>query len=92
MTETISTLENKIKTFEEQQKQAKKHNTSKSKTNISIIYNIIAELAGGVITAFILNKIYVNFFGKNKLVFALLLLLCSMAGLYNVIKILLKGK
>ena len=51
-----------------------------------IIGNIIAELGGGIITAFILNGIYVHFFGKNVLVFTLLLIFCSIAGLYNIVK------
>ena len=66
------------------------NNNAKSKTkpqsHMSYIYNAFAELLGGILTAFVLNKIYVSFFGKNTLVLALLLIMCSLAGLYNFIR------
>ena len=51
-----------------------------------IIGNVIAELVGGIITAFILNGIYNHFFGKNVVVLTLLLIICAIAGLYNMVK------
>lgn len=55
-------------------------------SNVAIIYNVFADLLAGVITAFILNKLYTYFFGKNTVILAGLLLICTMAGLYNVFR------
>ena len=89
-------LEERIKKLEEMQKETTTINKNRSQNGqvkyITIVCNIVAELFGGVIAAFILNNIYIHFFGKNTLVFALLLIFCSIAGLYNVIKIFLRNK
>lgn len=86
MSKKIEQLELKIKNFEEQQIE-KKHKTYLQKhQNINIVYNVFADLLGGIITAFILNNIYKHFFEKNDLVFALLLIICSIAGLYNTMR------
>ena len=55
-------------------------------SNVAIIYNVFADLLAGVITAFILNKLYTYFFGKNTVILAGLLFICTMAGLYNVFR------
>ena len=86
----LKELESEILSFKEQEINKTNRQENNKQKNISIVYNITAELFGGVITAFILNKIYTHFFEKNTLVFAILLFLCSVAGLYNVIKIFLK--
>ena len=86
--EKIRELENEILSFKEKNgKNKDKKYTNNTQKNASIVYSITAELFGGVITAFILNKLYTCFFGKSVLVFALLLFFCSIAGLYNLIKI-----
>lgn len=86
MNSNIEQLQEEIKTFEEKQNITQKQNYSQKHPNIAMVYNIFADLLGGIITAFILNKIYCYFFSKNNLVFALLLIICSIAGLYNTIR------
>lgn len=90
----LNELSKKIDSFSKTQMKEQKEIGLKSPKNpyLSLVYNIFADLLGGVITAFILNKIYSHFFGKNNLVFALLLLCCVIAGLYNTIRILMKQK
>ena len=84
--DNIGHLENEITDF--QKKIANDKNITNKNVNPKtfIIGNIMAELGGGIITAFILNGIYAHFFGKNVLVFTLLLIFCSIAGLYNIVK------
>ncbi len=81
----VDSVENKIKNFKEKQNK-KKQILNNNDSNISYMYNICADLFAGVLTAFILNKIYTFFFQKNIAVFFLLLLLCTIAGLYNAIR------
>ena len=84
--DNVEQLENEIIDFQ----QKITDDTSIENKNVNpktfIIGNIIAELVGGIITAFILNGIYAHFFGKNVLVLTLLLIICSIAGLYNMVK------
>lgn len=88
----LDDLSKKIENFSKQQKEENNKIGLKSPKNphLAFVYNIFADLLGGVITAFILNKIYCHFFEKNNLVFAILLLCCVIAGLYNTIRILMK--
>ena len=86
MNSNIEQLQEEIKNFEEKQNITQKPSYSQKHPNIAMVYNIFADLLGGVITAFILNRIYCYFFPKNNLVFALLLILCSIAGLYNTMR------
>ena len=85
---SVESIEKRIEEFEN--KNSLNKVITKKSSNLSIVYNIVADLSAGIITAFILNKIYTNFFGKNNLVFAVLLLFCSIAGLYNTMKFFLK--
>ena len=85
MTNDINQLKQEITEFEDKQQNNEQSYTQKH-PNLAIVYNIFADLLGGVITAFILNKIYVYFFGKNNLVFTMLLIICIIAGLYNTIR------
>ena len=88
----LEQLSQKIETFSTQQKKEQERIGLKTPKNphLAFVYNIFADLLGGVITAFILNKIYCHFFEKNNLVFAILLLCCVIAGLYNTIRVLMK--
>ena len=79
-------LENEINDFQKKIVNDKNATNKNVNTKTFIIGNIIAELGGSIITAFILNGIYTHFFGKNVLVFVLLLIFCSVAGLYNMVK------
>ena len=85
----IENLQTEITEFKNRQNK-KNIKTSSQNKNFALVYNVFADLLAGVITAFILNKIYVYFFGKNTIVFALLLMFCIMAGLYNTIKFFIK--
>ena len=85
----IADLQVEIKQFKNRQNKKNIKPSSKNK-NFALVYNVFADLLAGVITAFILNKIYVYFFGKNTVVFALLLTFCIMAGLYNTIRFFIK--
>ena len=85
----IENLQTEITEFKNRQNKKNIKTSSKNK-NFALVYNVFADLLAGVITAFILNKIYVYFFGKNTVVFALLLMFCIMAGLYNTIKFFIK--
>ena len=85
----IADLQTEIKQFQNRQNKKNIKPSSKNK-NFALVYNVFADLLAGVITAFILNKIYVYFFGKNTVVLALLLMFCVMAGLYNTIKFFIK--
>lgn len=85
----IADLQAEIKQFQNRQNKKNVKVFSQNK-NFALVYNVFADLLSGVITAFILNKIYVYFFGKNTLIFALLLICCIMAGLYNTIKFFIK--
>ncbi len=90
---------NKIEQLEQELQKLKQQNSNPhtkailkepKNRNIAIIFNIFCDILGGVITAFILNKLYQQFFGKNILVFALLLVFCIAGGFYNSIRIFLK--
>ena len=82
----IKDLQDEIKKFKEEI-EPKKAVSKPKKSGMTFVFNIFADILGGVITAFILNHIYSHFFGKNALVFAILLLLCTTAGLYNAIRL-----
>lgn len=82
----IEELQDEIKKFKEEI-EPKKAVGKKKNNGVTFVFNIFADILGGVITAFILNHIYSHFFGKNALVFAVLLLLCTTAGLYNAIRL-----
>ena len=87
----LDNLTRKIKSFEDKKIKEQTILKEPKNKNIALIYNIFADLLGGVLTAFILYKfVYCNFFGKNNLVFVILLICCSMAGLYNTIRLMIK--
>ena len=83
----IDNLQKKIIDFQKKYNQTNEKSTfSKKHQNLSLVLNVFADLSAGVITAFILNRIYIYFFGKNTSVLALLLIFCTSAGLYNTVK------
>ena len=83
----IDDLRKKITDFQQKYNQShRKSAFSQKHQNLALVLNVFADLLAGIITAFILNRIYTYFFGKNTLVFALLLIFCTSAGLYNTIK------
>lgn len=84
-------LQEKINKIKENQLQKNQQNNN-SFSNIKLMYSISVDLFSGIITAFILNKIYTFFFQKNTAVFFLLLITCSIAGLYNTIKFIKREK
>ncbi len=85
--DNIKSLQEQIETFKQKNKKSNITKTTIEKKNLMIVYNVVADLAGGIITAFILNKIYSYFFVKNVAIFALLLIFCSIAGLYNAMRL-----
>ena len=90
----INNLEEKLKTFEkkikvEKQKQKDIFN-SRAHQKISLFFNVIADISGGVITSFILYHLYSKYFHPSKLVFAFLLIICSITGLYMSITAIIK--
>ena len=86
----IENLKQQIEKFKQKQKNSNTIATNVKNKNLAIVYNVVADLIGGIITAFILNKIYSYFFCKNTFIFALLLLICSIAGLYNTMRLYIK--
>ena len=82
----INNLEEKLKNFETKLKAEKQQQkdifNSRTHPKISLFFNVIADISGGVITSFILYHLYSRYFHPSKLVFALLLVSCSISGLY----------
>ena len=87
----IEDLENDIERFQEQQNINNKV-VRKTNNSFSFIYTIFCDILGGVIVSFILYKMYKHFFGKNVIVFSILLFGCIIGGLYNSIKLFIKHK
>ena len=59
----IENLQTEITEFKNRQNK-KNIKTSSQNKNFALVYNVFADLLAGVITAFILNKIYVYFYFK----------------------------
>lgn len=90
---------NEIEKLQQELQKFKQNSDNKGKSvlkapknkNIATVYSIFCDILGGIITAFILNQLYEKLFGKNKLVFALLLIFCIAGAFYNSVRIFLKN-
>ena len=79
----LTNLDEQILNFQNEYRQEKQPRNLHKNSNFFLCYNVFVDLLAGVITAFILNKVYTYFFAKNSIVLALLLVLCLIASMYN---------
>ena len=82
----LANLNERISNFQSKYNQEEGLRKLHKNSNFFLCYNIFIDLLAGVITAFILNKVYTYFFAKNAVVLALLLVFCLIASMYNMKK------
>lgn len=86
----LTNLDKQILDFQSKYNKDERSRKLYKNSNFFLCYNVFIDLLAGVVTAFILNRVYTYFFAKNAVVLALLLVFCLTASMYNMKKFFVK--